>query len=97
MSASAIAPVLTSAARTRRPVDGPISVESYQSARLARRLALVEKTIRECERALRGSFDRRTGAAVPPAVGAHRDQLLSNLAVEHSLAERLRGALGASA
>ena len=95
MSAAAIATAtLTTTTLTRHPFDGPISREHYQSDRLARRLELIEKAIADCERALRGGTDPRTGTVVPPARGAHRDQLLSNLAIELSLADRLRGALG---
>ncbi|MCJ1706001.1 hypothetical protein [Rathayibacter sp. VKM Ac-2926] len=94
MSAAAIATATLTTPTTRHPFDGPISREHYQSDRLARRLELIEKTIADCERALRGGTDPRTGAVVPPARGAHRDQLLSNLAIELSLADRLRGALG---
>ncbi|MDY0912203.1 MULTISPECIES: hypothetical protein [Rathayibacter] len=94
MSAAAIATATLTTPTTRHPFDGPISSEHYQSDRLARRLELIEKTIADCERALRGSTDPRTGVAVLPARGAHRDQLLSNLAIELALADRLRGALG---
>jgi hypothetical protein len=94
MSAAAIATATLTTPTTRHPFDGPISREHYQSDRLARRLELIEKTIADCERALRGGTDPCTGTVVPPARGAHRDQLLSNLAIELSLADRLRGALG---
>ncbi|MCJ1700480.1 hypothetical protein MT356_12200 [Rathayibacter festucae] len=94
MSAAAIATATLTTPTTRHPFDGPISREHYQSDRLAGRLELIEKTIADCERALRGGTDPRTGTVVPPARGAHRDQLLSNLAIELSLADRLRGALG---
>lgn len=94
MSAAAIDTATLTTPTTRHPFDGPISREHYQSDRLARRLELIEKTIADCERALRGGTDPRTGTVVPPARGAHRDQLLSNLTIELSLADRLRGALG---
>ncbi|NQX06849.1 hypothetical protein HQQ82_18775 [Rathayibacter sp. VKM Ac-2856] len=94
MTAAAIATATLTSPATRHPFDGPISREHYQSDRLARRLELIEATIAECERDLRGFLDPRTGAVVPPARGSLRDQLLSNLAIEHALADRLRGALG---
>lgn len=75
--------------------DERMSVESFESERLARRLALLEESIAAGERALRGTVDPETGEAVPPADGGHRAQLLSNLLVEQELAERIRSELAA--
>lgn len=73
--------------------DERISVESFETDRLVRRLALLEESIAEGERALRGEIDPRTGLGTPPALGQHRAQLLSNLATEREIAGRIRSEL----
>lgn len=73
-----------------RPSENHISVESFESERLARRLALLEASIAQGERSLRGRLDPGTGAPIPGACGAHRAQIVSNLATERALAERIR-------
>lgn len=75
---------------TRQPNEDRISVETFESDRLARRLELLEESIADGERTLRGYVDPRSGEVVPPARGGHREQVLSNLAVERALAERIR-------
>ncbi|TCO39745.1 hypothetical protein [Rathayibacter tanaceti] len=72
-----------------------ISVESFESERLARRLALLEESIAQGERALRGRIDPSTGQVIPGACGGHRAQLLSNLTTERALAERIRSMMTA--
>ncbi|WP_156465976.1 MULTISPECIES: hypothetical protein [unclassified Rathayibacter] len=79
-----------SARTARHPFEDRISVETFESDRLAHRLELLEESIAEGERTLRGFVDPSTGEVVPPARGGHREQVLSNLAVERSLAERIR-------
>ncbi|SMH38571.1 hypothetical protein SAMN06295885_1520 [Rathayibacter oskolensis] len=78
---------------TRHPFDDRITVETFESDRLARRLALLEESIAEGERALRGFVDPRSGEIVPPARGGHREQVLSNLVVERVLAEQIRSSI----
>ncbi|MBF4462344.1 MULTISPECIES: hypothetical protein [unclassified Rathayibacter] len=70
--------------------DNRRSVESFECERLARRLALLEESIAEGERALHGRIDAQTGELLPGACGGHREQLLSNLATERALAEQIR-------
>ncbi|QHC66645.1 hypothetical protein GSU68_08725 [Rathayibacter sp. VKM Ac-2759] len=82
----------TSARTTRHPNEDRISAETFESDRLAHRLELLEESIAEGERTLRGFVDPRSGEVVPPARGGHREQVLSNLAVERALAERIRRA-----
>lgn len=73
--------------------DERISVESFETDRLVRRLALLEESIAEGERALHGSIDPSTGVTTPPARGQHRAQLLSNLDTEREIAGRIRSEL----
>lgn len=80
----------TSARTAHSPSEDRISAETYESDRLARRLELLEESIAEGERALRGFVDPRSGEVVPPARGGHREQVLSNLAIERALVERIR-------
>ena len=61
--------------------DERITVEGFESERLARRLELLEQSIADGERALRGATDPVSGRLVPPARGGYREQILSNLAV----------------
>lgn len=78
---------------TQPATDERISVESFETDRLARRLALLEESIDEGERALRGGIDPRTGLTTGPARGPLRAQLLSNLAIEREIAGRIRSEL----
>ncbi|PPF31726.1 hypothetical protein C5C18_03815 [Rathayibacter tritici] len=72
-----------------------ISHESFQSERLARRLALLETSIAESERALRDKTDPRSGEPLPGACKGHCAQLISNLATERVLAEHIRAMIAA--
>jgi len=75
------------------PSDERITVEGFETGRLLRRLDLLEESIAASERALRGSIDPASGQSHPAARGGHREQILSNLAVERALAETIRSAL----
>jgi hypothetical protein len=78
-----------------RSSEAPITVESFESERLARRLALLEESIAEGERSLRRWVDPRTGEPLAGAGGGHRAQVISNLATERALAERIRSVMAA--
>jgi hypothetical protein len=73
--------------------DERITAEGFQSDRLVRRLELLEQSIADGERALRGSTDPVSGRVVPPARGGYREQILSNLSVERALADTIRRSL----
>ncbi|AJM77682.1 hypothetical protein [Rathayibacter toxicus] len=72
-----------------------ISFESFEVQRMTRRLALLEESIARGERDLCSRVDPGTGEQLPAAFGGYRAQLLSNLAIEKALAERLRRHIGA--
>jgi hypothetical protein len=78
---------------THHTSEERISAESFETDRLERRLALLEESIADGERALNGGLDPLTGRRAEPAAGGHREQLLSNLATERMLADRIRDAI----
>lgn len=75
------------------PSDERITAQGFETGRLLRRLDLLEQSIAEGERALRGSIDPDSGEGRPAARDGHREQILSNLVVERSLAETIRRVL----
>ncbi|PPF37761.1 MULTISPECIES: hypothetical protein [unclassified Rathayibacter] len=75
--------------------ESDITPESFETERLERRLALLEASIAQGERALLSRVDPSSGAPLPGACGGHRAQLVSNLTTERALADRIREMLAA--